>query len=409
MNFKESKPVVRALEPIPVEHNGERVIFLRDPQNFSPNGLTISVQAFWIISMMDGVNSVEQIGANFNKAFKTNIPLDDMEKLVTALDDNLMLDNDKFEGHKKKVVENFLASPVRKPALAGTGYPADAVELSKMLDAYMDGASFPSSAPFALVAPHIDLRAGGQSFGAAYSQLRNSRAETFVILAIGHALSEDFFACTDKDFETPLGVSLLNRHFLAALESGFGEPLYSNSFAHRDEHSAELQLLFLQKLFGGENPSKRIVPILFSFPETIDEMNHPMFNPQRIGRFINALKKAVEEMGEKVCVIAGVDLSHVGQRFGQMDGVPKELLERVEKEDRRLLELIAEVDKKGFVEFMKEVNPKNHVCGFPALYVLLELLNGRKGKLLDYSQNVEGNNDSMVSFASMAYSGSLPE
>lgn len=397
---------MRAIEPIPIEHEGQRAVLLRDPYNISPNGLSVSLQAYFIISIMNGVNSINDILKNFSDTFKANIPLKDIENLVKTMDENFLLDNENFDKRRKKIVEDFMDAPVRKSALAGKSYSADAAEVAKMLDGYITKTAAVDPPPFALVAPHIDIAVGGPSYGAAYSRLAGSTAETFVILAIGHSLTEDFFACIDKDFETPLGISPTDHEFLAALESDFGEPIYKNAFVHRSEHSAELQVLFLQKLFGGSDPPRKIVPILLSFPETIDELNDPLFNPDRVGRFIKALKKSINAMGGNICIIAGIDLSHVGKRFGQNGGAPKERLEEIEKEDRKLLDIAAGVDKKGLVEFMKVLNPKNHVCGFPALYVLMELLEGCRvsgGKLLDYRQSVEGKNDSVVSFAAMAY------
>jgi hypothetical protein len=405
MSFEASKrPRVRCIEPLPVAHNGRQLIHLRDPHRFVESGLTVSPAAYWIISMMSGHNSVEEIRDRFNSSFNANVSLDDIELLVKTLDENFLLENDRFEELKKKTVEEFLSQSVRGPALAGKSYPEDAGELSRMLDGFLDTArSSDSTPPYAVIAPHIGLAAGGATFGAAYSRLSGSDAETFVILGTGHTLTEDFFACVDKDFETPLGVSPVDREFLGELEKEFAEPIYKNGFAHKYEHSVEFQVLFLQKLFGNADPPRKIVPILLSLPETIDESDHPEFNSERINRFTSALRKAINKNGRKVCLIAGIDLSHVGKRFGQMQGAPKERLNEIKNEDSRLLQFVAGGMKTEFVELMKRINPRNHVCGFPVLYVLMDLLDGRKGELLDYRQNVEGDNDSVVSFAAMTF------
>jgi hypothetical protein len=278
----------------------------------------------------------------------------------------------------------------------------DATELSAVLDGYLAGAPVPAAAPFAIVAPHIDLGAGGPSFGAAFSRLRNSTAGTFIILGIGHTLDGDFFACIDKDFQTPLGTSPVDREFLAGLERDFGEPIYKQMYAHKNEHSAEFQVLFLQKVFQGQ-PPRKIVPILLSFPEMIDEIDHPLFNVKRVEKFVDALRKGIGRLNGGACLIAGVDLSHVGRRFGQEEGAGKERLAEVEAQDRKLLKLVGAGKKKEFSGLMKKINRRNSICGYPALYVLMDLLEGRKGELLDYRQNVEGENDSMVSFASMSF------
>jgi len=123
----------------------------------------------------------------------------------------------------------------------------------------------------------------------------------------------------------------------------------------------------------------------------------------RVGRFIGALKKGIERLDGKACLIAGVDLSHIGRRFGQEEGVGEERLKKTEVDDKHILDYIASGDKRGFVRFMKKINPVNNVCGYPALYVLLDLLDGRKGELIAYRQNVEPDTDSMVSFAALSF------
>jgi len=403
MKFSGLKPLVRDLEPMPFVQNGAQTVLLRDPLRFSGNSIVLSPSAYWIATLMNGKNSIDAIRRAFQENFNAPLDLPDIEKLVKILDDSFFLDNDNFRKHKQAVIEEFRESGIRKSSLAGESYPDDAEEVSELLDSFLDDGAARGNPPFAIVAPHIDLHVGGPVFGKAYAGLKNSVAETFVILAIGHTLTEDFFACTNKDFQTPLGSSSIDAEFLENLEKEFGEPLFEQEFAHKAEHSAEFQVLFLQKIFGGNEAPRKIVPILFSFPEYADDLHHPRFNAEQINRFSAALRKTVEQKNGRVAVIAGIDLSHVGRRFGQAEGATPELLEQVERDDRQLLRLLADGDREDFVKFMKEVNPRNHVCGFPALYVLFDLLNGRKGELMEYRQNVEGDSDSMVSFAAMAF------
>ncbi len=394
-----NKPCVRFIEPFPFDHEGNRYVNLRDPFHYAPEGLSVSLPAFLLITFMDGSRTLEDIRAAFKEQYGGDVPLDAVQGLVKDLDANHLLANAAFERHKQTVVEAFAAQPVRRAALAGDGYPDDPRALHAALDRFIpeDGGG---AAPFAIVAPHIDLRAGGPLFGAAFARLRETRAKTFVILGIGHALEGDFFACIDKDFETPLGLSPVDREFLAGLEEDFGEPLYRQMYAHKHEHSVEFQVLFLQKLLPQRH---RIVPILLSFPEVIDDLIHPVYNRERVCRFTSALRKRLAALGKDACVIAGIDMSHVGKRFGHAEGISAERLARIEREDRAALGFVAAGDKKGFVEYMKEVNPRNQVCGFPALYALCDLLEGRTGELIEYGQNVEGDNDAVVGFAAMAF------
>ncbi len=401
MTTPEPKPRVRFFEPVPFEHEGQRYVNLRDPFHYAAEGLSVSLPAFMLITYMDGSRTVEDICAAFGEECGSAAPAEAVRRLVRDLDSNHLLDNENYKLQKQKVCAAFAAEPVRAAALAGGGYPDDPAAVHAVLERFIPANGESGPAPFAIVAPHIDLRAGGPVFGAAFARLQNSAAETFVILGIGHSLEEDFFACIDKDFETPLGVSPVNREFLAALEKDFGEPVYRQMYAHKHEHSVEFQALFLQKLLPNRH---RIVPILFSFPEVIEELEHPAYNRQRVDRFTAALKKQIDALGDNVCIIAGIDMSHVGKRFGHEEGVTDKRLAEIEHEDRAALAFVAAGDKRGFVEYMKELNPRNHICGFPALYTLLGLLGGRTGELIEYGQSVEGDHDAVVGFAAMSFS-----
>jgi hypothetical protein len=405
MNFGDSKPTARIIDSVPIEHEGQKLIIIRDPLRLAETNLTLSMSAYWIVCHLNGNNSINLIKETYKKTFNTDVDISEIEKLIDALDKSLFLDNEYFRSYERSVIQEFSDNPVRPSALAGKSYPKDALELSKMLDGFLDDKPSNGTAPFAVIAPHIDISAGGPAFGSAYARLKNSRAETFVILGIGHNLSADFFACTDKPFETPLGKTDTDADFLKNLESDFGEPIYNEAFAHKNEHSIEFQALFLQKLFGKDTGSKKIVPILLSFPENIDEIDHPVFNLRRIEKFSNALKKGVNAMGDRVALIAGIDLAHIGARFGHTDGAGPKRLEALEQDDRKLLDFVANGNKEEFVAYMKEINALNHVCGFPALWMLFDLLGERKGSLLDYRQSIEGDNESAVSFAAMAFDG----
>lgn len=400
MTTEEQKPRVRFFEPVPFEHEGARYVNLRDPFHYTPEGLSVSLPAFMLITYMDGSRTIDEICAAFKEEYGGAAQPEAVRGLVRDLDTNRLLDNENFVLQKRRVSAAFAAEPVRRAALAGGGYPDDPAAVHAVLDRFIPANGENGPAPFAIVAPHIDLRAGGPVFGAAFARLKNSPAETFVILGIGHALEGDFFACIDKDFETPLGASPVDREFLAALEKDFGEPLYQQMYAHKHEHSVEFQALFLQKMLPGGH---RIVPILLSFPEVIEELAHPVYNRRRVDRFTAALKKQIDRLGDKVCVIAGIDMSHVGKRFGHTEGVSDGRLKDIEREDRAALGFVAAGDKRGFVEYMKEVNPRNHVCGYPALYTLLGLLDGRKGEPIEYGQSVEGDLDAVVGFAAMSF------
>jgi predicted class III extradiol MEMO1 family dioxygenase len=106
----------------------------------------------------------------------------------------------------------------------------------------------------------------------------------------------------------------------------------------------------------------------------------------------------------RTLVVAGVDLSHVGPKFGH-DMPASSLLNQSEAHDRRLLDSLCELDADGFWEESRRINDRYNVCGFSALACLLEILPPTRGYLLDYGVFKEEVTSSSVSFAAALFVG----
>ncbi|MBI4666893.1 MAG: AmmeMemoRadiSam system protein B [Nitrospinae bacterium] len=396
-------PVFRKVEAAPIEHEGQQLIHIHDPFGFS-NPLAVSPGAFFLMTLMDGNNGLTEIREAFHKATGQLAAKDEIQEIITALDEAFYLDNGRFRAHRAAVIRKFAESPTRKPALAGKSYPADREGLLKLIDGLLAKASPGAGGVKAIIVPHIDFRVGGDMMAAGWSHARNSGADLFIILGIGHSLTEDFVSCLAKDFETPAGPMRVDKGFLENLRRNFGEDIYSQPEAHMNEHSIEFQSLFFARLFG-DNPEAAAAPILLSFPENVWDYGHEKFNGDRVDRFINALKKTVEESGRQALYVASVDFSHVGRRFGDMGKLDDAQLARIGVDDREIMALFNDGDRAGFLEKLRGVNGNNRVCGFPALYTLLAALENTRGETLEYRQNMEGDRETLVSFASMVARG----
>src|SRR5690606_5163468 len=114
--------------------------------------------------------------------------------------------------------------------------------------------------PIAVIAPHIDFRVGGETYGPAYNALRRSDADTFVVFGVSHQMSYDSFMISSKDFQTPLGTLPTDREFIEHFRAALPFELTRDETAHRREHSIEFQAVFLRHIFPDRDI--RIVPIL---------------------------------------------------------------------------------------------------------------------------------------------------
>jgi AmmeMemoRadiSam system protein B len=209
---------------------------------------------------------------------------------------------------------------------------------------------------------------------------------------------------TAKDFETPLGTVKNDRKFTESLKRMCVQDFFVDELIHRSEHSIEFQVLFLQHLFGGKRDI-RIVPILCTAFHLDDGKTDPTEMQAEVEGFLNALSQTVRESKRRVCIIAGVDLSHLGRRFGQEVDLSTDFIKMAQKEDNKMLEYVLDQDPPGFLQSILDEKDRRNVCGVPAIYSLLKLLDTGSGstKLLKYDWAAEVPTQSLVTFAGVAF------
>ncbi len=146
---------------------------------------------------------------------------------------------------------------VRKPAVAGSFYPGNPVELSKLIAGFYAEAkklTF-SGHPIAVVAPHAGYEYSGRTAAAAYKQLEGEEYETVVVIAPSHTVFFQGASVYDGSaYQTPIGVVEVDEELSNKI--GSIHPLvYLSNKGHtggsvRGEHSLEVQLPFLQQVLG---------------------------------------------------------------------------------------------------------------------------------------------------------------
>jgi hypothetical protein len=178
--------------------------------------------------------------------------------------------------------------------------------------------------------------------------------------------------------------------------------LFQDEFVHKSEHSVEFQILFLQYIFGSRRKF-RIVPVLCGSLHEIVAMGGSPMEVPAYKRSFEALRNAIEENREKVCLIASADLAHIGLRYGDESPPDHGTVAQVEEKDREMLHMAEAINPEGFYRYVQEEGDKRKVCGFPSIYALLSLIKAREGKLLHYSRWQDQSLESFVTFASMAF------
>jgi AmmeMemoRadiSam system protein B len=412
------RPRLRAVEAVPVEHDGKTLVYLKDPLNFA-SPLGFSLAGYFILSHFDGQHSFVDIQAAYSQQFGHVLPSDDLKQFVEALDRHHYLYSERFIAHRDSIVDEFRRRPSRAAAHVGGVYKADPVELRMQLDGFFaapGGPGLPSgnrltAPPRAIVAPHIDFHRGGPAYAWAYKSLAESEgADLFVLLGTSHCGGKTPFVLTLKDFETPLGMVETDRDFVNHLQQRCDDDLFADEYLHRAEHSLEFQVLFLKyaaqlraALTGAAERPFRIVPILVgSFQSMVLSQTPPERNAT-VQKLLGALRETVLHETRQVCFVAGVDLAHVGREFGDREPVTEDFLKWVESEDQELIERLSALDAPGFFNEIAKDRDRRRICGFSPLYSLIHLLDGASGTHLKYSQAFTPETGSAVTFTSMIF------
>ncbi len=397
-------PRLRQLEIIPTSQQGRLLFVLRDPLGISSRALTVSAEAFFAISQLDGRNSYADIQVAFMRQFGRMLFSEDMESLLEKLDECLFLDNERFRDAVRAIEDEFSRSSVRQPSNAGLSYPPEPDALKRLLGEILAAEPMPSfrGKPAGLIAPHIDLARGRSGYSVAYQAIGDIEPKTFVVLGTNHrGSSRRVFALTHKDFLTPLGLARTDKDAVDFIAGKLGGDAFANEIDHRAEHSVELQLLFLQHLFGAE---VRIVPILTSPPELPDgRLPLDPMTDEDYRKLVESLRELIALRGDDLFVIAAADLAHIGPQFGAPQPLDEAQLASSRGRDLRMLELLGTDDRGAFFEYVASEQNARNVCGLASIDILNRLLSDSRAVLLHYDQWYDNNGMASVSYASVVF------
>ena len=400
--MKTDRPRIRRnLDFFPVQQGGQQLVLIGDQLELVQKGKAVQLPLYQFMTLLDGSHTIRDLQMAFmRERGGLLVESSEIENLLSHLDESFLLDSEKFRAARDKIINKFVSAKIRPCSHSGRAYPDNPSELRERLDqilASQPPITSPEGQILALIAPHIDLSVGFRVYASAYQVLgRTAPPSKVVLLGIGHKMMGDLFSLTEKDFETPLGTVKTDGVLVGRLREAGGGIVSVNDFAHRSEHSIEFQLIFLQHLIQGAPFT--IIPILCgSLLGGLPEYTRQAYRA-KAGAFLGALGDILSDPGETTLIVAGIDLSHIGPKFGH--GMSANVLKsRASSHDKNLLEALSRLDADQFWEESAGVKDQFNVCGFSAMACLLEVLTPSRGHILGYDMWDEEATQSAVSFA----------
>lgn len=382
-------------------------LLIRDPFHFSDATLIIPPHMVECLTFFDGEQSSLDLRAYLVR-LTGSVDVSEIEQHLTeTLSEAGFLEDEAFAHRKQHVEQAFAAAPVRFAQHAGSGYPEDAAELTDEFRTYLGEPELEAGKVVAIASPHVSPFGGIESYRAAYRSLTPADAQrTFVVLGTSHYGEPDRFGLTCKPFETPLGSTMPAFSLIDELERAGGDAVRMEDYCHAIEHSIEFQVVFLQHLFGADI---RVLPILCgSFLKSAYEGGLPE-DTERVQRMFGALGEMAAREGSKLCWVLGVDMAHMGKRYGDRFTAIADQGEMTEiaRRDRDRIACVESGDARGFWEMVQEDRDERKAelkwCGSSPIYTFLRSVPGARGQLRHYQQwNID--DASVVSFAGMKFS-----
>ncbi len=173
----------------------------------------------------------------------------------------------------------MIKDKVRKPSVAGRFYPGDPEKLRVTVEVFLDKAKtklgpdlLPASdSVMGLIAPHAGYIYSGSTAAVSFFTVKSSKRDLVMIIGPNHhGYGPEIALSPTRFWETPLGTvevdielsdSIIKRGSELGLDIGFSYE------AHAFEHSVEVQLPFLQVIWG---EGFKLLPIVVKYQRAKD-------------------------------------------------------------------------------------------------------------------------------------------
>ena len=252
---------------------------------------------------------------------------------------------------------------VRSPAVAGRFYPGRKEELGAAVRGYLlDLDAHPS---IGIVSPHAGYMFSGAIAGETFSSVQVP--DTVMLLGPNHyGLGAPLALWPGEAWDTPLGRISIDTETAGRLQQ-LCPALESDTLAHQQEHSLEVQVPFIQAI----NSTARLVPV------SIGRASLGLLK-----EFGEAMARVVLESEKQILIVASSDMTHF------------ESAESAAQKDKLALDRVLHLDPEGLYVTVRDLGIS--MCGVLPVVTMLyaaRQLGARKTHLVRYGNSGETTGD----------------
>ena len=378
-------------------------LLVRDPLGFAEGTALIPPPLVPSLRHFDGESTFDDLVTALGRIAPGHDARVLASDLARSLSEGGFLEDDRFEQMRAARHAEFASAAVRDAAFSGDSYPEEREALGETMQRYMYGDPGRPPSPRAVAVPHVSPEGGWLTYRAGYRLLGDDVADrTFVVLGTSHQGEPERFGLTAKPYVTPFGRARTATDLVRELSDSGGPAVLVEDYCHSIEHSIEFQVIFLQHLFG---PDVRVLPILCGSFFPSGERGKPPESNEDCARFFGALGDIAAREGDRLVWILGVDMAHMGLRYGDPEAaiVGEGPMRAVETQDRERLGHVASADAGAFWDLVHHGGDDPlKWCGTSPIYTFMKANPGLTGDLVRYDQwNID--EESVVGFAAMRF------
>ncbi len=295
---------------------------------------------------------------------------------------------------------------VRKPAAFGFYETIDKDNLIKQLETCFLEDFGPGNLPsvgekvgersiLSIVSPHAGYYYSGQIAAQGFYALASEgKPDIIVIIGPSHYGWPGVALMSSGFWESPLGLTEIDTDLARAIQ-GKSVVISEEDRPHRSEHSLEVELPFLQYIFGAE--SFKIVPIAMGFMDYTTS--------KEVGE---GVASAIKESEKDVIIVTSTDLTHYGAMYGYAPigtSPIEKVIEWVHETDGEIITTIESLDAESLIDLV--INEGFTMCGCAPVasgIIAAKALGATKGRTLKYatSYDIRGSKEAIVGYLSAA-------
>ena len=398
------KPKIRPVEPIWVEHMGQRFLYLRDPAAMSESTIMLPSYLAPLVAFLDGTRDLTAIRTALALRVGLELTEEDLYSVISQLDEALLVENGSYRRAYRHALNSYRRGEFRTPSHAGAVYPESPAQLEREIEEWCGQfqpdtpVSRPDGNLVGMLCPHIDYNRGHATYAKLWQQAQDDLGsiESVVVLGTDHQGGIGRITPTLQNYRTPYGTIPTDTEMADEIAGVLGKSAFDEELHHKSEHSIELALVWMHHFMRDMKVS--VLPILCgSFHHYASGSLSPQ-DDDNMNQILEVLDRTMKK--RRTLVIAAGDLAHVGPAFGDPEPLDDTAKASLKAEDERSIDAICTGNAAEFLDISIAESDARKICGLSPIYIMLRLLKGAAGVQMGYDQcPADHNGGSVVSIA----------